>query len=94
MHFTLHQYLLLAEEPVLISTGTVQQAEKKLPEIKKLLNEKELKYILFPHMESDECGGLQVFIKEYPNIITVCSELSARELKGYGYIGEIQVKKH
>ena len=93
MHFTLHQYLLLSEEPVLISTGTMQQAALILPEIKKLLNGKELKYILFPHMESDECGGLPVFIKEYPNVITVCSELSARELPGYGYTGEIQIKK-
>ncbi|WP_026882013.1 MBL fold metallo-hydrolase [Clostridium akagii] len=94
IHFTLHQYLLLSEEPVLISTGTMQQAELILPEIKELLNGKELKYILFPHIESDECGGLSVFQKEYPNVITVCSELSARELPGYGYTGEIQVKKH
>lgn len=93
MHFTLHQYLLLSEEPVLISTGSIQQAELILPEIKKLLNGKELRYILFPHMESDECGGLPVFLKEYPNVITVCSELSARELPGYGYKGEIQIKK-
>jgi Uncharacterized flavoproteins len=94
MHFTLHQYLLLSEEPVLISTGTMQQAEQVLPEIKKLLNGKELKYILFAHIESDECGGLPVFLKEYPNVITVCSELSARELPGFGYAGEIQSKKH
>ncbi|AKN33805.1 lactamase [Clostridium carboxidivorans P7] len=94
MHFTLHQYLLLTEEPVLVSTGTMQQAEQVLPEIKKLLNGKELKYILFPHIESDECGGLPVFLKEYPNVITVCSELSARELSGFGYKGEIQSKKH
>ena len=93
MHFTLHQYLLLSKEPVLISTGTMQQAELILPEIKKLLNGKELKYILFSHMESDECGGLPVFVKEYPNVIAVCSELSARELQGYGYTGEIQIKK-
>ena len=93
MHFTLHHYLLLSKEPVLISTGTMQQAELILPEIKKLLNGKELKYILFSHMESDECGGLPVFVKEYPNVIAVCSELSARELQGYGYTGEIQIKK-
>lgn len=93
MHFTLHQYLLLSEEPVLISAGSVQQAEQILPEIKKLLNGKELKYILFPHIESDECGGLSVFQKEYPEVVTICSELSARELPGFGYTGEIESKK-
>lgn len=93
MHFTLHKYLLLSEEPVLISTGTLDHAEKILPEIKELLNGKSLKYIIFPHMESDECGGLPVFLKEYPDVITICSELSARELPGYGYKGTIVSKK-
>lgn len=93
MEFTLHQYLLLSDEPVLISTGTMQQAEHILPKIKQLLGDKTLKYILFPHFESDECGGLPVFLKEYPNVITICSELSARELIGFGYEGVVQSKK-
>ncbi|WPC40025.1 MBL fold metallo-hydrolase [Clostridium sp. JS66] len=93
INFTLHQYLLLSEEPVLISTGTVQQTKQILPEIKKLLNGKELKYIFFSHLESDECGGLSVLKKEYPDVITVCSELSARELSGFGYTGEVQTKR-
>lgn len=93
MEFTLHQYLLLSDEPVLISTGTIQQAEYILPKVKQLLDEKTLKYILFSHVESDECGGLPVFLKEYPNVITICSELSARELQGFGYGGIVQSKK-
>lgn len=91
--FTLHQYLLLSEEPVLISTGTMEHAENILPDIKKLLNGKELKYIIFPHFESDECGGLPVFLREYPNVVTICSKLSARELPGFGYKGKIEPKE-
>lgn len=94
MDFTLHQYLLVCENPVLISTGTMDHAEKILPEIKKILNGKELKYIIFPHLESDECGGLPVFQREYPNVVTICSMLSARELPGFGYKGKIESKKH
>ena len=93
MDFTLHQYLLVCENPVLISTGTINQAEKILPEIKEILNGKELKYIIFPHFESDECGGLPVFQREYPNVTTICSQLSARELPGFGYKGKIETKK-
>jgi len=89
INFTIHQYLLLSEEPILISTGTAQQTELILPEIKELLNGKELKYILVSHMESDECGGLSVFHKEFPNMITICSNLCARELLGFGYEGKI-----
>lgn len=91
-NFTLHQYLLLSEEPVLIATGTMEHAENILPDIKKLLNGKELKYIIFPHFESDECGGLPVFLKEYPDVVTICSNLSARELPGFGYKGKIETK--
>lgn len=93
MHFTIHQYLLLSEEPILISTGTAQQAEQILPEVKELLNGKELKYILVSHMESDECGGLSAFQKEFPDVIAVCSNLSARELPGFGYNGKIAAQK-
>lgn len=93
MDFTLHQYLLLSEEPVLIATGTMEHAENILPDIKKLLNGKELKYIIFPHFESDECGGLPVFLREYPNVVAICSQLSARELPGFGYKGKIEPKE-
>lgn len=91
--FTLHQYLLLSEEPVLIATGSMEHAENILPDIKKLLNGKELKYIIFPHFESDECGGLPVFLREYPDVVTICSKLSARELPGFGYKGKIEPKE-
>jgi len=93
MRFTIHQYLLLSEEPILISTGAAQHAIRILPEVKKILNGKELKYILVSHMESDECGGLWAFQKEFPNVITVCSNLCARELPGYGYEGKIMAQK-
>lgn len=93
MQFTLHQYLLMSDCPVLISTGTMSQAEQIIPKIKKLLNGKELKYILVSHMESDECGGLTLFQREYPDVVTVCSYLCARELSGFGYGGKILPQK-
>lgn len=93
MNFTIHQYLLLAEEPILIYTGTFQQAEYILPKVKELLNGKQLKYILVPHIESDECGGLPVFLKEYPDVVTICSQIGARELPGFGYKGRLFPKK-
>lgn len=93
MNFTIHQYLLLTKEPILICTGTYEQAEYILPKIKKILGDKKLKYILVPHIESDECGGLAVFLKEYPDVITICSQIGARELPGFGYKGEVIFKE-
>ena len=94
MNFTIHQYLLLTEDPVLICTGTYQQAELILPEIKKILGDKRLKYILIPHIESDEYGGLAVFVKEFPDAIIVCSQIGARELPGFGYECRVISKEH
>lgn len=93
MDFTIHQYLLVTNEPILIYTGTYQQAKLILPKVKELLGDKKLKYILVPHIESDECGGLPIFLKEYPEVITICSEIGARELPGFGYEGKIISKK-
>lgn len=90
MDLTIHQYLLVNNKSsILFSTGTIQQAEKILPEIKEILNGNTLDYIFVSHIESDECGGLATFLNAYPNVKVICSKLGARELHGYGYKGEI-----
>lgn len=93
VQLTIHQYLLLAEEPILVSTGTERQTRRIMPAIRNLLAGKELKYVLVSHMESDECGGLQFLHEEYPDAVAVCSSLSARELPGFGYKGRTIAKK-
>lgn len=90
---SIHQYLLLTEEPVLIQTGAVSQAQATLPKLKQLLNGKPLAYILASHFESDECGGLSLVLQEYPEAITVCSEITARQLWGFGLAKKIMIKK-
>lgn len=89
MDFTIHQYLLAAEPAILFAAGTASQAQAILPQIKEILNGRELKYIFVSHIESDECGGVFVFQKEYPRIQVICSNLGARELPGYGYTGKL-----
>ena len=61
MEFTIHQYLLASEPAILFASGTVQQAEHILPQIKSILQDRPLKYIFVSHLESDECGGLSGF---------------------------------
>jgi len=90
---SMHQYLLLTNEPVLVQTGAVSQAQSTLPKLKELLGGKELKYILISHFESDECGGLSLVLKEYPDVIAVCSETTARQLMGFGITFNVEVKK-
>lgn len=91
LDFTIHQYLLASDPAILFAAGTVSQAEAVLPQLEGILKERELKYIFVSHMESDECGGISVFLKRYPNVKVICSPLCARELPGFGYRGEIIV---
>ena len=93
MDFTIHQYLLDTDPAVLFAAGTVQQAEAILPDLKKVLGEKPLKYVFVSHMESDEAAGVFVLQKEWPDLKVICGELTARELPGYGYKGTV-IAKH
>lgn len=93
INLTFHQYLLLGDEPLLVHTGNVIQAEALLPELKDVLNGKELKYIFISHFEADECGGLSLILEHFPKAKTICSEVTARQLNGFGIKAEIITKK-
>lgn len=93
IQLAMYQYLLMGETPVLVQTGPIQQTTQIIPQIKELLGDKKLKYILFSHFESDECGGIFLLQKEYPEITAVCSEVSARQLDGLGYPGKVLVQR-
>jgi flavorubredoxin len=88
-----HQYLLLTDEPVLVHTGSVQQAEALVPQLKAILGNKQLKYIFISHFESDECGGLSILLKHFPEARPICSEVTARQLSGFGITNDAVVKK-
>ena len=93
MDFTIHQYLAATEPAILFAAGTVQQAEKTLPEIQKILEDKPLKYIFVSHFESDEAAGIEIFQKAYPDVTIICGHLAAREFFGFGYKVNILPKK-
>ncbi|WP_297423222.1 MBL fold metallo-hydrolase [Clostridium sp.] len=93
INLTFHQYLLLTDEPLLIHTGNVQQAEALIPQLKETLNGKDLRYIFISHFEADECGGLSVILKHFPQAKSICSEVTARQLSGFGITNDIIIKR-
>lgn len=92
INLSFHQYLLLADEPILIHTGNVEQAEVMLPQLKALLNGKELKYIFISHFESDECGALTLILKHFPKAMPICSQTTAQQLIGFGLVNAVIIK--
>lgn len=94
LDFSIHQYVLATNPVIVFATGTNKEAEENLPKIKEILAGKPVKYIFISHLESDECGGLIKFWKEYPQAVVLCSALCSRELSGYGYAGKVKVCNH
>lgn len=90
---TFHQYLIDIDEPVLVHTGNKKQAEAIIPQIKEVLGNKELKYIFVSHFEADECGGVGLILKEYPSAKVIASEVTARQLDGFGLVSDVLVKE-
>lgn len=90
---TFHQYLLLTGQPLLVHTGSMQQAEALIPQLKDVLADRVLRYIFISHFESDECGGLSLILKHFPEARPVCSEVTARQLSGFGITNDIIIKK-
>ena len=65
--FTFNQFLIDADEPAIFHTGpramfpTVSQA------VRSILPLERLRWILFGHLEADECGAMNLFLAAAPN---------------------------
>jgi flavorubredoxin len=92
INLSFNQYLLLGEESILFHTGSHQQAQEILPGIKALLDGRSLNYIFVSHFESDECGGLTFLLSHFPEAKTICSPVTARQLLGFGFNNELEIK--
>lgn len=91
---SVHQYLLTTEEPILVQIGALPEAKVVLSEIKEILGERPVKYLLISHFEADECGGVALALKEYPDMICVGSETTAEQLLGFGLAKNIKIMEH
>jgi flavorubredoxin len=85
---SINQFLIDDDQPALIHTGTHQMFDAVHKAICKVLDPKKLKYVIVPHFEADECGGMGRFVKEAKDSTLVCSELGAAlNLSGWDFAG-------
>lgn len=92
INLTFNQYLLLGDQPILIHTGNVHHAAELVPKIRAILGKADLSYVYFSHFEADECGGLGIIHSQFPQVKPVCSQVSARQLRGFGFDYDFIVK--
>ena len=88
---TFNQFLIDDDQPALIHTGTHHMFDDVYAAISKVLDPKTLKYVIVPHFEADECGGMGRFVKEAKDSTLGCSEVGAAvNLSGWDYVGPVK----
>jgi flavorubredoxin len=63
---TFNQFLIDAEEPLLFHTGPKAMFEPVFAAIRSIRPVEDLRWITFGHLESDECGGMNLFLEAAP----------------------------
>jgi flavorubredoxin len=66
-YITFNQFLIGDERPALIHTGMFPMYEDVRKAVAEVLDPKRLSYVVCPHFEADECGGMGRFVAEAPN---------------------------
>jgi flavorubredoxin len=86
-----NQFLIADDKPALIHTGPHQAYEQVRKAVAEVLDPAILAYVVVPHFEADECGGMGRFVAEAPESLLVCSEAGAAlNLSGWDYRGAFQ----
>ena len=89
--FQFNQFLIDGERPALIHTGMFPMYEGVRKAVAEVLDPTRLAYIVCPHFESGECGGMGRFVTEAPEAVLACSEAGAiLNLTQWDYSGPVQ----
>jgi flavorubredoxin len=75
--FSLNQYLVIDDEPLLFHTGPRPLAEDVLDTIARVLPIEKLRWVAFSHGEQDESGALTPLLSAAPRSRPVCSRIAA-----------------
>jgi flavorubredoxin len=65
--FTFNQFLIDAEEPTIFHTGPRAMFPVVSEAVSSLLALERLRWIMFGHLEADECGAMNLFLAAAPN---------------------------
>ncbi len=90
---TVNQYLVVDDDPTLISTGFRERFADTLAGVSQLIDPARLRYVVVPHFEADECGALNDFLLRAPNatplasmrtVVTSLADFAVRSPRGVG----------
>lgn len=75
--FSFNQYLIIDDEPLLFHTGPRGMFPLVREAVASVLPPERLRYISFSHVESDECGSLNDWLKIAPDARPLCGRIAA-----------------
>lgn len=78
---TYNSYLLVTEKPTIIDTVDIEFGKIYMENLSKIIDPKEIEYIVINHVEPDHAGALPALAAKAPNAKIVTTELGAQELK-------------
>lgn len=89
-----NSYLVEGQKTALIDTVDINSYYQFLDNVKAVLGDKPLDYIIISHMEHDHSGAISLLRQQYPHVTIVGNEKTACMLKGFFGIEEgVQVIK-
>lgn len=88
---TFNQFVIADERPTLIHTGPHPSYDAVRKAVAQVLDPSRLEFVVVPHFEADECGGMGRFLREAPRATLVCSEVGMGiNLSGWDYAGPVR----
>jgi len=81
--FEFNQFLIIDEKTCLIHTGKVCFFDQLLELVKNKLKGRSIDFIVFSHVEADESGSVNHWLKEYPNAKVVCNKVANINLEDF-----------
>jgi len=73
-----NQFVIDDERPALVHTGMYPIYEEVRTAVSQVLDPSRLAYVIVPHFEADECGGMARFVADAKQAVLVCSAAGAR----------------
>ena len=75
--FSFNQYLIVDEAPLIFHTGPRKMFPLVREAVASVLPVERLRFIAFSHVEADECGSLNEWLKVAPESSPLCSTIAA-----------------
>jgi flavorubredoxin len=76
-HFSFNQYLVVDDEPLLFHTGPRKMFPLVSEAVASVMPVAKLRHVAFSHVEADECGSLNDWLRAAPQAAPLCGSVAA-----------------